>query len=281
MSNQKLSGFKKLIALFKKEQKTVQVQLTDILKEAKAQKSIDADALFMIEGVLTMTKNQVRDVMIARGQMVCVEADQSIKDILALMLESSHSRYPVLSVENEEGHVVQGVLIVKDVLKAVVENKLNTQEDLVALYHQPMVVPESKRLNVLLREFKSSRSHMAVVVDEYGELAGLVTIEDVLEEIVGEIVDEHDAEETDMIFKHLQGGYTVDALTPLEDFNAFFKVAIEDEMIETIGGMLNKYLGYIPKKGEKIEMAGLLFEVIKADERKIECLRVMPLPEKE
>lgn len=281
MSNSNKSWWTALKSIFVAEKKDVRTQLTDLLEASKVQNTIDSDALSMVEGVLTMTENRVRDVMVSRGQMVCIEPEQSIEEVLELILQTSHSRYPVLAVENEEGHVILGILIVKDILKAVVQHKFNTKEDLIALYRPPMVVPESKRLNVLLREFKSSRSHMAVVVDEYGELAGLITIEDVLEEIVGEIVDEHDEEETDMIFKHLHGGYTVDAMTPLEDFNAFFKVNIEDDMVETIGGAINKFLGHIPHKGEKIEMAGWLFEVTKADERKIECLRVVALPKEE
>lgn len=249
-------------------------QLADLVKAAREQNLIDADALFMIEGVLGVSEMRVRDAMIPRGQMVCVNESDSLEEALNLMLEASHSRYPVVSAEDNE---VKGIVLAKDVLKAFVSKQLNSKQDLEMLYRTPVVVPESKRLNVLLREFRSSRNHMAVVVDEYGELAGLITIEDVLEEIVGEIADEHDEEETDNIHKHIHGGYAVEAITPVEEFNSFFKVDIENGLVETMGGVVTQSLGRIPAEGEKFDLFEFQFEVTKADERRIECFRIQPL----
>lgn len=268
----------KLTNLFSNETDHL-TQLAALLKESKEQNLIDADALFMIEGVLGVSEMRARDAMVPRGKMVCVDNAASLDEILAQMLDSAHSRYPVISSDGEEVLEVKGVLLAKDVLKAVVNNQLKTKQALEALYRPPIVVPESKRLNVLLREFKAGKNHMAFVVDEYGELAGLITIEDVLEEIVGEIADEHDEEETENIHRHVQGGYAVDAVTPTEEFNKFFKVDIENNQVETIGGVVSTFLGRIPDVEEVFEMQGLIFEVLKADERRVECFKVNSIEE--
>ena len=260
----------KLTHLFSGEQVDHLTQLTEILNASKEKNLIDADAVFMIEGVLGVSEMRVRDAMIPRSQMVCVDESEDLQAILDELLESSHSRYPVLADDGS----VKGVLLTKDVLRAVVKHNLSEKAQLEELYRPPVLVPESKRLNVLLREFKASRNHMALVVDEYGELAGLITIEDVLEEIVGDIVDEHDEEESDHIQKHFQGGFSVDAVTFLEDFNAFFKTNIENEQLETIGGVVTQFLGHIPAEGETFEMEGLRFDVLKSDGRRVDSFKV-------
>ncbi len=259
----------RLSKLFADAPKT-QRDLIEVLQAAEAQQVIDRDALQMIEGVLEVSQTRVREVMVPRAQMVLLDESQPLDEVLAVMLDSSHSRYPVLNETRDE---VVGVLLAKDVLRAVVKKQLENQEDLKAIYRSPMFVPESKRLNVLLREFKASRNHMAMVVDEYGELAGLVTIEDVLEQIVGEIEDEHD-DENAYIQKYHQGGYQVQATTPLEVFNGFFHTQLESDKIETIGGLIAKHLGHIPQVGEQLKLQGMQIEVLKANQRRAELFKV-------
>lgn len=246
--------------------------LVSVLKESQTAGLIDGDAMYMIEGVLDVSEARVRDIMIPRPQIVVIDATLSLEEILAEMIGSSHSRYPVMLENN-----IVGILLAKDVLCAVVKNELNSKEDLQKIYREPIFIPESKRLNVLLREFKASRNHLALVVDEYAELAGLVTIEDVLEQIVGEIEDEHDVEEVDSIQKRAGGAFSVQAITALEDFNQFFEVNIETELSETIGGYLAAQLGHVPVVDETIELDGLFFRVLKANERRAEVFEVKAL----
>lgn len=267
------SWLDKLTHLFTGEQVNHLTQLTELLNASREQNLIDADALFMIEGVLGVSEMRVRDAMIPRSQMVCVEDSDSLEVILNELLDSSHSRYPVIADDGS----VKGILLTKDVLRAVVKDSLSEKSQLEELYRQPVLVPESKRLNVLLREFKASRNHMALVVDEYGELAGLITIEDVLEEIVGDIIDEHDEDECEHIQKYFQGGFTVDSVTLLDDFNEHFKTTIESDQLETIGGVVTQFLGHIPGVGETFEMEGLLFEVLKSDGRRVDEFKVQLL----
>lgn len=247
--------------------------LETLLEEAEAQDLIEHDALMMIKGVLNVFETRVRDVMVPKVQLSYVDEADPIEVILDKILESAHSRYPVFSADTDE---VVGILLAKDVLQAVTKHGLTDLSQLRELYRAPVMVSESKRLNILLKEFKKSRNHMALVVDEYGELAGLVTIEDVLEEIVGDIEDEHDESE-DNIQKHISGGYLVEAITSLEDFNKFFKTDLEDDHLETIGGLISKDLGRIPSEEEEFEFAGLMFKVLKADGRRVDCFIVSPL----
>ncbi|MGE4498716.1 HlyC/CorC family transporter [Hydrogenovibrio thermophilus] len=263
------SWFEKLSRLFSDEPESRE-DLDSFLQEAQAQDLIDKDALLMIQGVLNVSEARVRDVMIPKVQMSCVDEADELDVILEKMLDAAHSRYPVISAETDE---VIGILLAKDVLRAVVKHELTDKSQLVELYRTPALVTESKRLNVLLREFKNSRNHMALVVDEYGEVAGLVTIEDVLEQIVGDIEDEHD-EDDDNIQKHLSGAYSVMAITSLDEFNKFFNTDFEDELLETIGGIVSKRLGKIPAEGEVFEIEGLQFTVFKADERRVESFLV-------
>jgi len=261
--------FEKLAKLFSDEPESRE-DLETFLREAQAQDLIDKDAFLMIQGVLNVSEARVRDVMIPKVQMSCVDEADNLEIILAHMLEAAHSRYPVLSAESDE---FVGILLAKDVLRAVVKQNLTDKSQLQELYRMPVLVSESKRLNVLLREFKNSRNHMALVVDEYGEVAGLVTIEDVLEQIVGDIEDEHDEDE-EHIQKHLSGAYAVEAITSLPEFNQFFNTTFDDDMLETIGGFIAKHLGKIPETGEQFEMHGLHFTVQKADERRVETFVV-------
>lgn len=249
-------------------------ELVTVLKDAQSQGVLDADAMLMIEGVLDVSEARVRDVMIPRSQIELIDATEPLESILATMLESSHSRYPVM-----QDNQIVGILLAKDVFRAVVKGELNTKEALEGIYREANFIPESKRLNVLLREFKSSRNHLALVVDEYAELAGLVTIEDVLEQIVGDIEDEHDVEEDENIQKRAAGAFSVQALTSLEEFNQFFNVEIQTENTETIGGFLGAELGHVPVVGETFETQNLLFRVLKATERKAELFEVKPLNE--
>jgi magnesium and cobalt transporter len=241
-------------------------ELLTILESAQKRQVIDSDALEMIEGVLAVSHSRARDVMIPRAQMVLLDESQSLETMLETMLETAHSRYPVL---NEARDTVVGVLLAKDVLRAVVKQELNSEEELKTIYRQPMFVPESKRLNILLRDFKASRNHMALVVDEYGELAGLVTIEDVLEQIVGEIEDEHD-EENAFIHRSHKGGYIVQATIPIEVFNEFFHTHLQSDKIETLGGIVAQALGHIPQENEELTLEGLRICVLKADMRRAE-----------
>ena len=246
--------------------------LVSVLKDSQSAGLIDGDAMYMIEGVLDVSEARVRDIMIPRPQIEVIDASMSLEEILDVMTESFHSRYPVMSENN-----IVGILLAKDVLRAVVKGELNSKEDLEKIYRQPTFIPESKRLNVLLREFKSSRNHLALVVDEYAELAGLVTIEDVLEQIVGDIEDEHDVEETSNIQKRTGTSFAVQAITPIEEFNQFFEVNIEIENTETIGGYLGAQLGHVPVVEETLEAEGLLFKVLKANERRAELFEVKPI----
>lgn len=261
--------FEKLAKLFSDEPESRE-DLETFLREAQAQDLIDKDAFLMIQGVLNVSEARVRDVMIPKVQMSFVDEADDLEVILEHMLEAAHSRYPVISEDSDE---VVGILLAKDVLRTVVKSDLRDKSQLQELYRTPVLVSESKRLNVLLREFKNSRNHMALVVDEYGEVAGLVTIEDVLEQIVGDIEDEHDEDE-EHIQKHLSGAFAVESITSLVEFNQFFNSDFDDEMLETIGGFIAKQLGKIPVTGEQFEIQGLHFTVQKADERRVETFLV-------
>jgi magnesium and cobalt transporter len=248
-----------------------QDDLLEILKEAREKRLLDAEAFTMIEGILQFSKMRVRDIMIPRVQMNVVSKDAELGSIVHSVVELGHSRFPV--IEDDRSKVV-GVLLAKDLLGHVLENKKQTVEQIMRSFS---VVPESKRLNVLLKEFRTERSHLAIVVDEYGMAAGLVTIEDVLEEIVGEIEDEHDAEEEQYIQKCSNIKYTLKALTPINEFNEYFSAELKDYEHDTIGGFLIHQLGHMPKKGDKLEFEQFRFEVLHADDRRIHLLKLILL----
>jgi magnesium and cobalt transporter len=245
-------------------------QLIEVLQEAQKNNIIDYDALTMIEGVIGVSEMQVRDIMIPRSQMVVVERDADMKVILQTVVESAHSRFPAVGDNRDE---VIGILLAKDLLPYFLDGE-NTRFNLRDILRPAVFIPESKRLNVLLKEFRASRNHIAIVVDEYGGVAGMVTIEDVLEQIVGEIEDEHDVEEDAYIFEHRNEEYTVKAITPIEDFNEHFQANFSDEEFDTIGGLVMNGFGHMPKRGEKLNLGDFHFKVLRASNRQIYLLQV-------
>lgn len=248
--------------------------LLELLRTAQKRQLIEPEALSMIEGVLQVSELRVRDITIPRSQMVVVPQDAEIETVFPLVAESAHSRYPVIGEDRTE---VVGILLVKDLLLQSLKDRSKVVRDVMrpALY-----VPESKRLNVLLREFRATRSHMAIVVDEYGAAAGLVTIEDVLEQIVGEIEDEHDFGDEEYIFRKNDREFTLKALTPIEDFNEYFGADFPDDEFDTIGGLIVHHLGHVPKRGEKAELGPFRFIVMRTDSRRVELLKLVLAPDK-
>ncbi|MFM2006500.1 MAG: hypothetical protein RLZZ09_2155 [Pseudomonadota bacterium] len=247
--------------------------LLELLRTAQKRQLIEQEALSMIEGVLQVSELRVRDITIPRSQMVVVPQDAEIETIFPLVAESAHSRYPVIGEDRTE---VIGILLVKDLLLHSLKDRSKIVRDVM---RQALFVPESKRLNVLLREFRATRSHMAIVVDEYGAAAGLVTIEDVLEQIVGEIEDEHDFGDEEYIFRKSDREYTLKPLTPIEEFNEYFGADFSDDEFDTIGGLIVHHLGHVPKRGEKAELGRYRFIVIRTDGRRIELLKLVLMPE--
>ncbi len=245
-------------------------QLIALLRDAEQRRLLDPDVLAMIEGSIQVSEMQVRDVMIPRAQMVVVERDAPLDQILSTVIESAHSRFPVTGENRDE---VTGILLAKDLLPYLRTDSAQTFSIRDTL--RPVVfIPESKRLNVLLRDFRSSRNHIAMVVDEYGGVAGLVTIEDVLEQIVGEIDDEHDIDEEAFIKRHTDTEYMVKALTPIEDFNDAFHTSFSDEEFDTVGGLVLKAFGRLPERGESVTLGGIRLEVVHADGRRVHLLKI-------
>ncbi len=239
-------------------------ELIEELHAAHANGLLGADTLEMIEGAIRVADQQVGDVMIPRTQMVSVPIDASFEEILEIVVESGHSRFPVHGEDKDE---ILGILLAKDLLRDCAGKDRKPLQELV----RPVVlIPESKRLNVLLREFRQSRNHMAIVVDEYGGVAGLVTIEDVLEEIVGEIDDEHDDErdEDALIAAHPDGHFLIDALTPISDFNERFDAELSDDDFDTVGGLVVDAIGHLPEVGEELALGRFHFRVASADARR-------------
>jgi magnesium and cobalt transporter len=243
--------------------------LIELLREASESGLIETDTLAMIEGALEVDELQVRDVMIPRSQMVVVPQGTELDDILGIILESGHSRFPVVGEDKDE---VQGILLAKDLLRLVARESDVRLEELV---RAPVIIPESKRLNVLLREFRVNKNHMAMVVDEYGGVSGLITIEDVLEEIVGDIDDEHDAEAIEDVQRIEDGRYRVQALTPIEDFNEELGTTFSDDEFDTIGGLVVAEFGRLPEVGESVAIEGWTFRVIAADDRRLSAMEVI------
>ena len=243
--------------------------LLSILREARENHLLDTDALSMIEGVLQVSQMRVRDIMIPRAQMVVLPKDAELETIFPLVIEFCHSRYPVLDGDRSK---VVGVLLAKDLLARVLQNKTMTVQDIM---RPACVVPESKRLNVLLKELRTNGNHMAIVVDEYGQAAGLVTIEDVLEEIVGEIEDEHDEHDDEgYIFQRSSNEYMIKALLPIDEFDEHFNTNFTTDEYDTIGGFILSQLEHMPKKGESVVVDNLRFEVIRADNRRLHLIKL-------
>ncbi len=249
--------------------------LLEVLRESAKRNLLDRDSLDMIEGVLQVSEMKVRDIMVPRSQMDVVDRNQKPEEYLPLLIESGHSRFPM--VDGDKDRII-GILLAKDLLRYLfLEKKKRAQFNVHDMLRPAVFVPESKRLNVLLREFRTSRNHMAIVVDEYGGVAGLVTIEDVLEQIVGEIADEYDIDDDLMVMPRDGGEYVVKALVTLADFNARLGSALAHEEIETVGGLVMNRLGHVPRRGEKIDIEGLRFEVLRADSRRVYLLKVTPV----
>ena len=246
-------------------------ELVELLRHAHERDLLDIDALAMIEGVFEVADMRVRDIMIPRAQMEVISREDGFDAILDFVLSTGHSRYPVVGDNRDE---VVGVLLAKDLLRHCRVGH-DTPFDLQDMLRSPVFVPESKRLNVLLKDFRRTRNHMAVVANEYGGVAGLVTIEDVLEQIVGDIDDEHDDEDDEgQILLHEDGHYTVKALTPIEDFNEFFGAQYSDDEFDTIGGLLINRIGRVPKRGEYVDLDRFRFRVLRADTRRVHLLEL-------
>ena len=260
------SSFKRLLARNPKNRE----EIIELLRKSERKNIINKDVLEMIEGAFQVSEIQVKNIMIPRSQMVVVREGSSLQDMLPIIIDSAHSRFPVIGDSRDE---VLGILLAKDLLRYFIEGRQD-QFNLEDVLRPRVVVPESKRVNTLLNEFKGGRNHMAIVVDEYSGVSGLITIEDVLEQIVGEISDEHDAEGDRYISEHTKGHYGVKALTPIEDFNEFFSTEYSDSDFETFGGLVLSKFGHLPKKGEKIEFDNLKIEVLRADRRRLHLLHV-------
>lgn len=246
-------------------------QLLELLRAAYERNLLDADALSMMEGVLQTSEVQVRDIMIPRSQMDVVDIDEAPEKILPFVIETAHSRFPVISESKDN---IIGILLAKDLLRYFAGMEINLRN----MLRPAVFIPESKRLNVLLKEFRGNRNHIAIVVDEYGGVAGMVTIEDVLEQIVGEIEDEYDFDEADEnIIRERNGRFRVKALTQIEDFNEVLGVALDEEKYDTIGGFVINLFGRLPKRGEQIQFENLRFVVQRADSRRLHTLLVEKL----
>jgi len=262
------SWFEKLGQALSGEPKDRQ-QLLELLQEAEQRNVLGADALTMIEGVLQVADMQVRDIMVPRAQMVVVERDNSLEEMLPIITQSAHSRFPVIGETRDE---VLGILLAKDLLPFF--HKDEASFTLRELLRPAIFVPESKRLNVLLKEFRANRNHMAIVVDEYGGVAGLVTIEDVIEQIVGEISDEHDIDDDIYFKKHSDTEFIVKALTPIDEFNEQFHSHFNDEEFDTIGGAVIQAFGCMPSRGDSITIGSISFQVLAADSRRLHLLQI-------
>ncbi len=244
-------------------------ELLQVIEDAKERGIVDDDDFAMLQGVLEVGEQQVRDIMVPRSQMVVINRDDELDEILPAVIESGHSRFPVMDDDREK---VMGIMLAKDLLRMVHEDEAHF--DIKECLRSAVFVPESKRLNVLLKEFRANHNHMAIVVDEYGSVAGLVTIEDVLEQIVGDIGDEYDFDEELDIAREDARHFTVRAQTRITDFNEYFGTAYSDEEYDTIGGLLLNHLGRLPRRGESVAIDDIEYKMLRGDRRRIEMLRV-------
>lgn len=273
LQNQSKSWLEKLSTLFSDDPNDRQ-DLKEILREAAERNVVDSETLSILEGALQVSDMQVRDIMVPRSQMVSIRADDSIEAFLPSIVESAHSRFPVLGEGQDE---VLGILLAKDLLPLML-NESYDDFNIRDLLRSATFVPESKRLNILLKEFRATRNHMAIVADEFGGIAGIVTIEDVLEQIVGEIEDEHDQDDDDSFIKVLdQNVRMVKALTPIEDFNEHFSTKFDDKEFDTIGGIVVQHFGRVPECDEAITINDWRFKIINGNSRRINLLEVTPI----
>ena len=268
-SPQEKSWLDKLMCSFSGEPQS-QEELLDIIKDAANNKLLDQEALDIIQGALVVSGQQVREIMIPRPQMVTLNIDDSTKDLLGRVIESGHSRFPVIGENIDD---VRGILLAKDLLPLIIQG--HEGFTLESVIRPATIIPESKRLNVLLREFRENRYHMALVIDEYGGISGLITIEDILEEIVGEISDETDDEIYDTFIRQVSDNdYIIKALTPIEEFNDYFNAKLDNEAFDTIGGLMMKEFGHLPQRNEKTTLSGFEFRVLYSDNRQVHLLRL-------
>ena len=272
-SQDKRSWLDKL-SFFLSDRPSTKEELLERIRQAEEDQILDREVLDTIEGALQMSHMQVRDIMVPRPQMAVVKADQTTTEFMQTITETSHSRFPVIGESPDD---VLGILLAKDLLPLAFAKQMDNF-DLNAMLRKPIFVPESKRLSVLLNEFRTNRYHMAIVLDEYGGVAGLVTIEDVLEQIVGEIEDETDAEEDDgNIRPFAENGFLVKALTTIEDFNEHFGTYYDETEFDTIGGIITQQFGHLPAKDEHIQVGELNFLILAADNRRIRLMQVNPI----
>lgn len=264
------SWLDKLLHAFSAEPKS-RDELLEIIKDAADNQLLDQEALSIIEGALDVSSLQAREIMVPRSHIVAIRLEDSPQEYLPQLIESGHSRFPVIGENIDD---IKGILLAKDLLPLALKGTDNF--NLETILRPATIIPESKRVNVLLREFRENRYHMALVMDEYGGITGLLTIEDILEEIVGEIEDETDAleEATDFIKRVSENDYIIKALTPIEDFNDFFNKEFSDEDFDTIGGILMQEFGHLPKRNEVVQMDNMQFRVLYADNRQIHLLRL-------
>lgn len=263
------SFFKKITQWFSSEPQN-RDELVDVLTDAENRELINPETKQMIEGVLGVSEMKVRDIMIPRSQMVIIDRNQNLDEFLPIILESGHSRFPVV---NEDIDHVDGILLAKDLLAFGFNNE-NPEFSLQDIIRPAIIVPESKKVEPLLKEFRSNRYHMALVADEYGGISGVITIEDILEQIVGEIEDETDDEIEEDIKLLASNVYHVKALTELADFNAYFNSQFDEKSADTIAGIVIQQLNHMPKKGEKVTLGHFKFKVLAADNRRLQLLQV-------
>ena len=246
----------------------------EILRDAEDQSIIDTGALQIMEGALKVSDLQAREIMVPKSQMMVIEEDFTLEQILQVVIQSQHSRFPVIGESSDD---IKGILLAKELLPLVLSGKESF--DLHRMLRPATIIPESKRLNVLLQEFREQRYHMAIIVDEYGGVSGLLTIEDVLEEIVGEIEDETDEHEAEQIIQMSENCYSVEAITTIDDFNEFFDVGFSDDDFDTVGGLVISAFGHLPNIGENTKISQFDFKVLNCDNRKITLLEVTKDPQ--
>ncbi|MBC7002626.1 CNNM family magnesium/cobalt transport protein CorC [Photobacterium sp. BZF1] len=262
------SFFERIGQLFQGEPQNRE-ELVEVFRDSEENDLIDHDTRDMLEGVMEISEMRVRDIMIPRSQMVTIERSQKLEDLIDLIVDAQHSRYPVISDDKDH---VEGILLAKDLLRYLQPN--SEPFDMEKVLRPAVVVPESKRVDRLLKEFREERYHMAIVVDEFGGVSGVITIEDILEQIVGEIEDEFDDEEEQDIRQLSKHTFAVKALTTIEEFNEMFHTQFSDEEVDTVGGLVMTSFGHLPTRGEIVELAGYSFKVTSADNRRVIQLQV-------
>jgi len=268
-NGQEKSWFDKLLNSFSGEPQSRE-ELLEVIKHAANNQLLDQEALEIIQGALEVSDQQVREIMVPRSQMVVVSINDSPEDFLPKVIECGHSRFPVIGETTDD---IKGVLLAKDLLPLILQTCEGFELD--TIIRPANIIPESKRLNVLLREFRENRYHMALVIDEYGGISGLITIEDILEEIVGEIEDETDDDNEDSYIRKISDSdYIIKALTPIEEFNEHFSAQFSDEEFDTVGGLLMKAFGHLPQRNETTDLSGFAFRVLYSDNRQIHLLRL-------